>query len=169
MSKQRREPGVHTLHDTTKGIKNSLGCKVLRGDQVNEVLLTFFLLGMVLAAGPSIGELAISDDAPSAGYYKRRGRTLLERRRATIKLSVCMFRLPLNPFGSPTLCCVSRVDDATPRDWANLGTIKARAETTAARELPRGSKRAADLPQRDKYMMKLKNLNSQARYYVLSR
>lgn len=119
---------------------------------------------MGLATGRSIGELSIGDDAPSVGCCKRRGRTPPERPRAAIKWSVCMFRLPLNRFRPLTLCWVSRVDEATPRDWgANLGTIEARA---AARELPRGSKRAADLPQRDKYMMKLKKVNSQAEYIM---
>ena len=33
-----------TLHNTSKGIENSLGCKVFGGDEVDEMLLPSFLL-----------------------------------------------------------------------------------------------------------------------------
>jgi ribosomal protein S5 len=42
--KQKRETGVHTLHNTAKSIEDSLRSEVLRGNQVNEVLLASFLL-----------------------------------------------------------------------------------------------------------------------------
>lgn len=35
---------THTLHNTAKRIENSLRCEVLRGNQVDEVLLALLLL-----------------------------------------------------------------------------------------------------------------------------
>ena len=43
---------VGTLHDTSKSVKDRLGCEILRGYEVNEVLLPAFLLqhtGQILA------------------------------------------------------------------------------------------------------------------------
>jgi hypothetical protein len=42
-----------TLHNTSKGIKNGLGCKVFGGNEVDEMLLPSFLLQVQSVSVPT--------------------------------------------------------------------------------------------------------------------
>jgi hypothetical protein len=48
-----------TLHNTAEGIENGLGCEVLGGDQVDEVLLAGFLLRLMLTYCRCCGHAAV--------------------------------------------------------------------------------------------------------------
>lgn len=57
-----------TLHDTAQGIENSLGGKVLRGDEVDKVFLAFFFLTSSVGSWPGW----MLEGPPFAGYCRRR-------------------------------------------------------------------------------------------------
>jgi hypothetical protein len=51
---------VLTLHHAAQSIQDSLRCKVLGGDQIDEMLLTFFLLPWPIRTGIISGDEALA-------------------------------------------------------------------------------------------------------------
>lgn len=107
------------MHHTSKRIKDGLGCEILRGNQVDKVLLAFFLLRLVsasLSCTEVRGEVDLLQDVINCGVGLLEACGEQLRRDADqqtfLRGPVCM--------NARTFCWPSWLSDETLRHWKGL-------------------------------------------------